>query len=145
MPNPRRRQQMLSMNTRTEAEYIAGPHATKGLVWLRCLFGEVGLPNDDPTVLPMDNQSAIAIAKNLQFHDRTKHIEVRHHFKGDKIEQGELELQYIPLGGTGRARPHAHRDGLRDTFGSLPYFYGQFLYAASYLLFGSEMTTCWYS
>ena len=46
----------------------------------------------------MDNQSAIAIAKNPQFHDRTKHIEVRHHFIRDKIEQGELELEYIPTG-----------------------------------------------
>ena len=50
-----------------------------------------------------------------------------------------------PLGGTGRAHPHTHRYGLRDTFGSLPYFYGQFLYAASYFLFGSEVTTFWYS
>ena len=67
-------------------------------MWLRRLFGEVGLPDDDPTALLMDNQSAIAIAKNPQFHDRTKHIEVRHHFIRDKIEQGELELEYIPTG-----------------------------------------------
>ena len=46
----------------------------------------------------MDNQSAIAITKNPQFYDRTKHTEVRHHFIRDKIEQGEIELQYIPTG-----------------------------------------------
>ena len=60
----------------TKAEYIAGAHTAKELMWLQCLFSEVGLPNDDPTVLLMDNQSAIAIAKNPQFHDQTKHIEV---------------------------------------------------------------------
>jgi hypothetical protein len=82
----------------TEAEYIAGAHAAKEIVWLQRLFGEVGLPDDGPTTLYMDDQSAIAIAKNPQFHDRTKHIEVRHHFIRDKVEQEELELEYIPTG-----------------------------------------------
>ena len=45
----------------------------------------------------MDNQSAIAIAKNPQFHDRTKHIEVRHHFLRHKVEEEEMELEYIPM------------------------------------------------
>jgi hypothetical protein len=80
----------------TEAEYIAGAHAAKEVVWLRRLLNELGLPDDDPTVLQMDSQSAIAIAKNPQFHDRTKHIEVRHHFLRRKVEDGEIELDYIP-------------------------------------------------
>ena len=57
---------------------------------------ELGLPDDDPTVLHMDNQSTMAIAKNPQFHDQTKHIEVRHHFLRRKVEDGEIELEYIP-------------------------------------------------
>ena len=60
----------------TEAEYIAGAHTAKELMWLRHLFGEVGLPDDDPTVLLMDNQSAITIAKNPQYYDQMKHIDV---------------------------------------------------------------------
>jgi len=60
----------------TEAEYIAGVHATKEVVWLRQLLAELGLLDDDPTILHIDNQSAMAIAKNPQFYDRTKHIEV---------------------------------------------------------------------
>ena len=44
----------------------------------------------------MDNQSAIAIAKNPQFHNRTKHIEVRHHFLHHKVEEEEMQLEYIP-------------------------------------------------
>ena len=46
----------------------------------------------------MDNQSAMAIAKNPQFHDRTKHIEVRYHYLHDKVEAKELDLEYIPTG-----------------------------------------------
>jgi hypothetical protein len=82
----------------TEAEYIAGAHAAKELVWLRRLLDEVGMPCDDPTTLRMDNQSAMAIAKNPQFHDRTKHIEVRYHYLHDKVEAEELDLEYIPTG-----------------------------------------------
>jgi hypothetical protein len=80
----------------TEAEYIAGAHAAKEAIWLRRLLSKLGLPDHDPTTLRMDNQSAIAIAKNPQFHDRTKHIEVRYHFLRHKIEEEEIELDYVP-------------------------------------------------
>ena len=56
------------------------------------------MPCNDPTTLRMDNQSAMAIAKNPQFHDRTKHIEVRYHYLRDKVEAEELDLEYIPTG-----------------------------------------------
>ena len=46
----------------------------------------------------MDNQSAITIARNPEFHDRSKHIEIRHHFLRQKIEEGELGLEYTPTG-----------------------------------------------
>jgi len=82
----------------TEAEYIAGAHTAKELVWLQRLLGDIGMPDDSPTTLCIDNQSAIAIAKNPQFHDRTKHIEVRYHYLHDKVEEEELELEYVPTG-----------------------------------------------
>ena len=82
----------------TEAEYIAGAHAAKELVWLRHLLGDIGMPDDNLTILRMDNQSAIAIAKNPQFHDQTKHIEVRYHYLRNKVEEEELELEYVPTG-----------------------------------------------
>jgi len=53
----------------TEAKYISGAHAAKEVIWLRRLLSELGLPNHDPTILHMDSQSAMAIAKNPQFHD----------------------------------------------------------------------------
>ena len=43
----------------------------------------------------MDNQSAMAIAKNPQFHDRTKHIEVQHHFLWHKVKEEEILLEYV--------------------------------------------------
>ena len=80
----------------TEAEYIAGAHAAKKLVWLRRLLNELSLRTDAATILLMDNQSAMAIARNLEFHDRTKHIDMRYHFLCLKVENEELNPTYIP-------------------------------------------------
>jgi len=86
------------MLSSTEAEYIAGAHTTKEVVWLRRLLAELGLPNNDPTILHMDNQSTMAIAKNPQFHDWTKYIEVQHHFLCCKVKDREIGLEYVPTG-----------------------------------------------
>jgi len=45
-----------------EAEYIAAAHAAKEVVWLRRLLIELKQKVEEPTILTMDNQSAIAIA-----------------------------------------------------------------------------------
>jgi len=46
----------------TEAEYIAAAHAAKEVVWLWWLLIELKQKVEEPTILTMDNQSAIAIA-----------------------------------------------------------------------------------
>ena len=35
------------------------------------------------------------LAKNPQFHNRTKHIDIRHHFIREAIETGLVTLQYV--------------------------------------------------
>uniref|UniRef100_H3G5X1 Copia protein n=1 Tax=Phytophthora ramorum TaxID=164328 RepID=H3G5X1_PHYRM len=42
-----------------------------------------------------DNQGSIALAKNPQFHKRTKHIDIRYHFVSEKVEDGQVVLQYV--------------------------------------------------
>jgi hypothetical protein len=82
----------------TEAEYIAAAHAAKEVVWLRRLLTELKQKVGEPTILSMDNQSAIAIARNPEFHDRSKHIEIWHHFLRQKIDENELDLVFVPTG-----------------------------------------------
>jgi hypothetical protein len=82
----------------TEAEYISGALATKEAIWLRQLLSELGLNTLSPTVLCIDNQSTIAIAKNPEFHDCTKHIDICYHFLWQVINDGMVELLYIPTG-----------------------------------------------
>ena len=38
----------------------------------------------------------MAIAKNLVFHARTKHIEIEYHYVRELIEDGVIELEYCP-------------------------------------------------
>ena len=42
-----------------------------------------------------DNQGSIALAKNPQYHKRTKHIDIRYHFVREKVEDGQVILEYI--------------------------------------------------
>ena len=48
------------------------------------------------TVIHEDNQSAISLARNPQFHGRAKHIDIRHHFACEKVNDGTVELNYCP-------------------------------------------------
>jgi hypothetical protein len=82
-----------------EAEYMALTEATKELKWVRTFLAELG-QNDDksavPTNLYSDNQSAIALAKNPVSHARAKHIDIRHHFIREAIQDQIVWVQYIP-------------------------------------------------
>ena len=56
------------------------------------------MPDDGPTTLCIDNQLAITIAKNPQFHNQTKHIKVQYYYLCDKVEEEELKLEYVLTG-----------------------------------------------
>ena len=43
-----------------------------------------------------DNNSAIALATNLVFHARTKHVEVDFHFVREKIDRKQLQVIHVP-------------------------------------------------
>ena len=74
-----KRQQIISLST-TESEYIAATYAAKEALWLRQLILQLFGITLDATTLFSDNQSAIALTKEHQYHARTKHIDVRFHF-----------------------------------------------------------------
>lgn len=43
-----------------------------------------------------ENQATISIAKNLVHHDRTKHVEIDHHFISEKVNKEVVHLNYVP-------------------------------------------------
>jgi hypothetical protein len=71
-------------------------HTQQRKLWLRRLLFELRIDISSPTVLRIDNQSAIAIARNPEFHDRTKHIAIRHYYLRQLFIESEIDLTYVP-------------------------------------------------
>jgi Reverse transcriptase (RNA-dependent DNA polymerase) len=92
-----KKQQTVALSS-TEAKYMAGAHAAKEATWLKNLISEIwkDQDTDSPITLYIDNQSAMSIAKNPEFYDRTKHIDVRHHFLWQQVDLKAITLKYMP-------------------------------------------------
>jgi hypothetical protein len=75
---------------------VAAVHAAKEALWLRSLISSLFGIDIPTTTLFSDNQSAIALTKEHQYHARTKHIDIRFHFLRWIVEEGRLRLIYCP-------------------------------------------------
>jgi hypothetical protein len=88
-------QELVSLST-TESEYVAATHGMKEAIWLCSLLSEIFEPIKPLTTLFSDNQAAIALTCDHQYHTCTKHINVCYHFICCVIKQGSLHLIYCP-------------------------------------------------
>jgi hypothetical protein len=81
-----------------EAEYMAETQAAKEAIWLRRLLLELGYTGPDVQTVRIyaDNQGSMALAKNPEYHARTKHIDTQWHFVREQVGLGTIELTYIP-------------------------------------------------
>ena len=82
---------MVALST-IEAEYMAMTEAVKEEIWLKGITEELGMYRCK-VIVYYDNQSAIHLANNQSFHERSKHIDVRLHFVRDTISVERLELE----------------------------------------------------
>lgn len=78
-----------------EAEYRALADVCCEVTWLINLFHELGISNLQPITLFCDNKSAMYIAANPVFHERTKHIEIDCHLVREKLQKGLISTAYI--------------------------------------------------
>jgi hypothetical protein len=90
-----KQQEIVSLST-TESKYVAMTHGVKEALWLHSLLSEVFQPIKPPTTLFSDNQAAISLTRDHQYHAHMKHIDVCYHFIRWVIEQGSLHLVYCP-------------------------------------------------
>ena len=90
-----RKQELVTLST-AEAEYVAATHASKELIWLRRLKGDLSTPLTTATPLYCDNQAALRLAQADDYRARTKHIDLRYHFIRNVVERGEASLAYCP-------------------------------------------------
>ena len=90
-----RRQNTVALST-TEAELMASSEATRQAIWLRQLLSDLQLPLEQPLPILNDNNGAIALSKNPVNHDKSKHIDMRHKFVREKVEDNTVTLSHVP-------------------------------------------------
>ena len=78
----------------TEAEYIALSHGTKEAIWLIRILNDLNIKCESVPI-SIDNQSAIKLANNSEYHKRSKHIDIRFHFIRDVVSKREIEIKYV--------------------------------------------------
>lgn len=78
-----------------EAELMAATTADCQGIWLRNILSRVTSETIGPVTLYIDNRSAIDLAKNLMFHGRSKHVDIRFHFIRECVERGEVVLKHV--------------------------------------------------
>ena len=78
-----------------EAEIMAASEAAKEALFLTRFLNELGHGSSKPVELGMDNQAAIAISYNPELHSRTKHIDRRHFFIRECVENMQLRVPYV--------------------------------------------------
>jgi hypothetical protein len=86
------KQQVVTLSS-CEAEYIATSTASTQALWLVRLLSDLLGRDTGAVELRVDSKSALA--KNPVFHERSKHIRVRHHFIRDCLEEGSIKAGYI--------------------------------------------------
>lgn len=83
-----------------EAEYVAACEAGRDAAHWRSFLSELGSPllQPGPITIHCDNQGAIALAKNPEHHDRSKHIDIQYHWVRDQVLKGLIRLDYTFTG-----------------------------------------------
>jgi hypothetical protein len=92
----RSKKQSIVAQSTTEAEFIAMAEATKEALSIQHILQEVYPVLASTIPLLCDNQSAIALAKDNKYHQRTKHIALCYLFIRGSINDNEISLSYIP-------------------------------------------------
>jgi hypothetical protein len=78
-----------------EAEIVAASEAAKEAVHLAALSRELGLGSDAPPDLFLDNKSAIDVAYNPQHQGKVKHVERRHFFVRELVEDHKIRCPFV--------------------------------------------------
>ncbi|XP_074322806.1 secreted RxLR effector protein 161-like [Apium graveolens] len=89
-----KKQTIVTLST-CEAEYVAACSCVCQAIWLKRVLEELHMKQNVSTEVLVDNKSVMALAKNLVFPERSKHIDTKYHFIRECIERREVELNYV--------------------------------------------------
>lgn len=91
----RSKKQTTVSRSSSEAEYRALASTTCEIQWLTYLLEDFNVPFTTPAILYCDSQSAMHIASNPSFHERTKHIDIDCHVR-EKLQAHLFHLLPVP-------------------------------------------------
>lgn len=79
-----------------EAEYRSMHRLVAELTWLHRLLVDLGVSPILPIPVHSDSQSALSIARDPVFHERTKHVKLDCHFVRQQFPVGLISVNFIP-------------------------------------------------
>lgn len=89
-----RKQPTIALSS-TEAEFMSMVAAIQEALWLKRFESELFADATPSIQLNCDNQGAIKLATNNNYHARTKHIDVKNYFIREKLAEGIIKLSYL--------------------------------------------------
>nr|KYP74427.1 Copia protein [Cajanus cajan] len=69
--------------------------AASEVTWLQQLLKQLQIGDTQGNKLICDNETALYIASNPVFHERTKHIEIDCHFIREKVLSREITTEFV--------------------------------------------------
>lgn len=92
----RSKKQRTVARSSAEAEYRSLASVTAEVIWIRKIVTAIlGAQATGASSIYCDNKSTLAMAMNPVFHDRTKHVEIDHHFIREKLQSSQIELRFV--------------------------------------------------
>ncbi len=72
--------------------------AMKKAIWLRHFLSEIGYFHDNNVVvIQADNNRAMNLARNSEFHACIKHIDIQYHFVCEAVNHHLVNFEFVPI------------------------------------------------
>ena len=89
-----KKQNRISQST-TGVEYVAVVVNCSNIVWIKQLLKGMKEEITKPIVIHCDKTSSINISKNPMMHTNTKHIEIKHHYLRELVQDKDVRFEYV--------------------------------------------------
>ena len=80
----------------TESEHMIASKVACEIMWMCYLFEEIGYDMMRPSLLLVDNQSALQVAKHPEHQSTMKHVHQAYHWICDHVNCGLISVLHIP-------------------------------------------------